>query len=316
MTYYVWIVPGRLAVSPMPTINEIPELAEVFDGVVVLIQPHEAVGMIDQYLQTWTSSGVEVYYLPTPDFHPVDLLHLYKVSRWIHEIIAGGGRVLVHCMGGVGRSGLVAAAYLVYTGKDLYHAVSRVTSLRPGALSIEGQRRMLEDFYILMKTINTEIFEYIMNMIEESRPPIKHLSKSLQFTIEVCDYLDVKIDEGLLYASLLHCVDRLHDMKAVNKEICGKYRLGEAARILKEYWLDADTVESIILHISHILDLGMDGRVVVLLHDLVGPVNYITALCDWDCSRLIEHAREYVDKLSRLTGKKILLQHAPYSNYI
>ncbi len=317
MHYYIWIIDDKLAVAPMPSISDIPELSKIFDAVVVLIEPHEALGSIDYYIQQWTSMGVEVYYLPTPDFHPVELLDLYNVTKWIDEKIEEGKRVLIHCMGGVGRSGLVAAAYLVYTGKDLYHVVEEVSNRRPGALTNIGQRVMLEDYYYLIKNANLAVLDDLLKIIRKNtRIPYKHLSKTTQFTIELTQYLGLKLRPHLIYSSLLHCYEVPDASRIAEGCKIPKDEIGRIIDTLSDYNGEAESIEGILIRLTHILDLGMDGRIVILVYDKIGPVNYITALCSGVCTPQIRGAREYIDKLSRLVGEKIILDQASYHQYI
>ncbi len=317
MYYYVWIINDKLAISPMPSISDIPGLSKIFDAVVVLIEPHEAIGSIDYYIQQWTSMGVEVYYLPTPDFHPVELLDLYDVSKWIDERIREGKRVLIHCMGGVGRSGLVAAAYLVYMGKELYNVVGEVSRRRPGALANIGQRVMLEDYYYFLKNTDPVILGRLLNLIrKDMRVPYKHLSKTTQFTIELTQYLGLDLTPHLIYSSLLHCYSISDIARIADRHSDLKSYMNEIVNILSDYNGDAESVEGILVRLTHILDLGMDGRIVILIHDKIGPVNYITALCESACTPHVREARGYVDRLSRLIGEKIILEQAPYYQYV
>jgi len=55
--------------------------------------------------------------------------------------LSSGGRVLVHCRGGLGRAGTVAARLLVELGVPAREAVSRVRQARPGAIETGAQQR-------------------------------------------------------------------------------------------------------------------------------------------------------------------------------
>jgi len=39
--------------------------------------------------------------------------HFHKTSEFIHNALAGGGRVLIHCLKGVSRSATIAAAFVI-----------------------------------------------------------------------------------------------------------------------------------------------------------------------------------------------------------
>ena len=64
----------------------------------------------------------------------------------LHAILARGGRVLLHCMAGRGRSGTIAARLLVESGAMAApEAIGAVRAVRPGAIETAQQvRHVLE----------------------------------------------------------------------------------------------------------------------------------------------------------------------------
>jgi protein-tyrosine phosphatase len=61
----------------------------------------------------------------------------------LHAALDAGGRVLVHCKGGLGRAGLVAARLLIERGELALDAVSDVRRVRPGAIETRAQEAYL-----------------------------------------------------------------------------------------------------------------------------------------------------------------------------
>jgi len=57
----------------------------------------------------------------------------------LRRILRGGGRVVLHCRGGLGRTGLVAARLLVEFGMEPREAIRRVRAARPGAIQTREQ---------------------------------------------------------------------------------------------------------------------------------------------------------------------------------
>ena len=62
-------------------------------------------------------------------------------SARLRSLLACGGRVLVHCKGGLGRAGTVAARLLVEAGIGPEAAVAAVRAARPGAIETAAQER-------------------------------------------------------------------------------------------------------------------------------------------------------------------------------
>lgn len=63
----------------------------------------------------------------------------------IRAALARGERVVVHCRGGIGRSGLIAALALGSYGLAPAAAIDQVRSARPGAVETSEQRRYVAD---------------------------------------------------------------------------------------------------------------------------------------------------------------------------
>lgn len=116
----MWIA-EKLAIAPMPSEAQIEDLAKTFKAAVVLVEDWE----LDYDIQLWTKFGVKLKHLPTPDFGTPGLNDLHEVIEWINREIEGG-KVLVHCLGGIGRSGMIAAAYLISKGYGVDEAIKHV----------------------------------------------------------------------------------------------------------------------------------------------------------------------------------------------
>jgi protein-tyrosine phosphatase len=63
------------------------------------------------------------------------------------------GRVVVHCRGGLGRAGLVAALLLVETGVRPEEAIRAVREVRPGAIETVAQERYVRDYTPSMRAV-------------------------------------------------------------------------------------------------------------------------------------------------------------------
>ena len=57
----------------------------------------------------------------------------------LHRRLDAGERVLIHCRGGLGRTGLVAALLLVERGSEPRLAIDRVRAVRPHAVETRAQ---------------------------------------------------------------------------------------------------------------------------------------------------------------------------------
>lgn len=88
-------------------------------------------------------AGVEWRHLPIPDFGapPAGTEAQWpEASARAHEVLAEGGRVLAHCYGGCGRSGMALLRLMVEAGEDADPALERLRGVRPCAVETEAQR--------------------------------------------------------------------------------------------------------------------------------------------------------------------------------
>jgi ADP-ribosyl-[dinitrogen reductase] hydrolase len=86
--------------------------------------------------------GLEWHHLPiqdldTPDEHFEDLW-TYSGMR-LRKLLAHGRNVVVHCRGGLGRTGMVGARLLVELGLEPVEAIRRVRAARPGSIETRDQ---------------------------------------------------------------------------------------------------------------------------------------------------------------------------------
>ena len=96
--------------------------------------------------QAMAKEHIELLYLPTPDTYPLTVEQLLQGAAWVHERIEEGGRVLIHCEHGVGRSVLLACAVLVYGGMKAQDALNLVQEKRWQAAPNQRQVARLKEF--------------------------------------------------------------------------------------------------------------------------------------------------------------------------
>lgn len=70
-------------------------------------------------------------HLPTVDDHAPTFDNLEQGAAFIRQEIDGGGKVYIHCAGGVGRAPTQAAAYFITQGMSLDEALTLIRRTRP-----------------------------------------------------------------------------------------------------------------------------------------------------------------------------------------
>jgi len=142
---YTEIVPGKLAVMGRPGMyNPLPEdlawLRRQGIGAVVSLT---GMPLDDSELRR---AELECLHEPIVDFAPPEPDQLDRIVGFILEQNRAGRKVLVHCGAGLGRSGTVAAAFLVHSGMGAAQAIARVRELRPYSVETREQEEAVEDY--------------------------------------------------------------------------------------------------------------------------------------------------------------------------
>jgi protein-tyrosine phosphatase/nicotinamidase-related amidase len=84
--------------------------------------------------------GIDYRQFPVPDQGVPSLEDARDMVRWCREGVAAGGRVVISCLGGLGRSGTIASCYLVEKGHSAPQAISAVRRARgPRAVETRSQ---------------------------------------------------------------------------------------------------------------------------------------------------------------------------------
>lgn len=87
-------------------------------------------------------AGSRWIHLPIDDFGipDADVIEAWpEVSKIALAALGGGGRVLVHCQGGCGRSGMIVLRLMIEAGEKPDAALARLRATRPCAIETEDQ---------------------------------------------------------------------------------------------------------------------------------------------------------------------------------
>lgn len=85
-------------------------------------------------------------HLPTVDDQAPSIEHLNQGVAFIEKALKSGGKVYIHCAGGVGRAPTMAAAYLISTGMSLDEALRFIRRVRPFIYVMPPQIEQLRIF--------------------------------------------------------------------------------------------------------------------------------------------------------------------------
>ncbi|MFO7561194.1 MAG: dual specificity protein phosphatase family protein [Enhygromyxa sp.] len=149
--------PGRVGLTILPgrrdwrrsLAEDLGSLREQgIDAVVCLVPPEELERYgVPELPATYEAEGFELLHLPLLDQKGASAASLREASAWIEARVGAGKGVLVHCVGGLGRSGMIAAAWLRSRGASTDEALAIVRAARgPRAVETEVQEQAVRGF--------------------------------------------------------------------------------------------------------------------------------------------------------------------------
>jgi hypothetical protein len=142
------VLAGWLGISPLPgrdgdyhgDLGAVHAWAP--DMVLSLASRAEMRGVADGFGADLAHNGIAWRHFPITDFgvptaaeDAIWPMLADEALGWLGR----GGRVLVHCKGGCGRSGMVALRLLVTSGEPAAAALARLRAVRPCAVETAGQ---------------------------------------------------------------------------------------------------------------------------------------------------------------------------------
>lgn len=142
MNEYSQIAPGIYA-SSLPTSREY--LEELWKKGVRSI-----ISLTEEPLPEELRKGFNYYHIPIEDFSVPREEQIWEFFEAMEESLKRGG-VVVHCFGGIGRTGTMLALYLVRTGWKAGDAIDYLRRIRSGSVFTPAQEMLVYDFERMLK---------------------------------------------------------------------------------------------------------------------------------------------------------------------
>ncbi|MFO0877310.1 MAG: dual specificity protein phosphatase family protein [Gemmataceae bacterium] len=138
---FSWIEKSQLAALARPdSMEDLVWLRE--QGVQLLVSLTE-----DPPRRDWVNeSGLLVFHEPLEDMEPPTQEQLDRCISAIRKATDLNMAVAVHCGAGLGRTGVVLAAFLVTKGMSATNAIARIRKLRPHSIETDEQAESVEWF--------------------------------------------------------------------------------------------------------------------------------------------------------------------------
>lgn len=149
-THPFWTLPlaggAKLLLTPCPGTKETnlkDSLAQLKDAgataVLTALEPGDLPGEgLSQLAEECKALGLKWFHLPIEDdCAPGDEFNANwpEANKAAQSMLDEGGALVIHCMGGSGRTGLIAARIMLDRGVELESAIEQIQALRPGAFT-------------------------------------------------------------------------------------------------------------------------------------------------------------------------------------
>ncbi len=130
-----WIVPGQIAATSLPSGRDVAEMRAA--GITLLV----SVAPMTPDARQMKRAGLRCMHLPVAYMRAPGEQQLRDFVSTVKDELDAGGKVAVHCVGGLGRTGTVIACYLVSGGMSPDEAIAFVRQRRPGAVESDEQAK-------------------------------------------------------------------------------------------------------------------------------------------------------------------------------
>jgi len=139
-----WIDEPCLLGSRNPAESDLAQLRD--DGFGILVSLLREDEQTPNYsVVNATAMGYRWYNIPVKDYSPPTIAQLEQFM----ELVNGAPpdeKIIVHCQGGIGRTGTFAAVYWIMQGFTAIEAIAHIRKSRPHAVETRGQEAILTTF--------------------------------------------------------------------------------------------------------------------------------------------------------------------------
>ncbi|RLF66116.1 MAG: hypothetical protein DRN26_04440 [Thermoplasmata archaeon] len=277
-----WIT-ENVAFGPIPMHVDYDDIVRKFDVVVSLIEDEEY-RRYHYDTSYFEDMGLKVIKLPTQDFRAPKLVPAMWLLGEILRMDEKGMKVYVHCVGGLGRSGSIAAAYLSYKyGLNHEKAIREVRKKRPGSVQAREQEKFVERVYKIIKRCREDI------LYKKSLEFLNKLSEDIVLTVStaVSVYVDIA------------------DVFTENPEYCDVY-LGMIGELIEGKVNYSESIDMDLVSFSKDLGAALGDKFSCILFNIdsdeITLILECFSYCEAELSMILE---KYRDVLSRKVSKEI-----------
>ena len=156
--FEISVGPAILGMSPLPglTGDFLADVEKIFNWnptTILSLTPKEEMEDLgaSDFVSMIAKERIPWVHFPIKDFSIVDQQQEVlweKISKNIILQINDGNRILVHCRGGCGRTGMIVLRFMIEFGEDPEKALERLRAIRPCAIETRAQENWAKFYNI------------------------------------------------------------------------------------------------------------------------------------------------------------------------
>ena len=144
---FSWIEENKLAACACPMRGELLTIADYGIGAILTLTEIPLIDLTNTTDEQLSKMGFETLHAPIVDMHAPDEELARHACQWIDLMLEDVKPVLLHCLGGIGRTGTILHAYYLLKGELLEDVKGRIKSARPMS-SYDSLTKVQQEFLL------------------------------------------------------------------------------------------------------------------------------------------------------------------------
>jgi atypical dual specificity phosphatase len=128
---FTWLEENQLAASACPIKGELLDLQDKGVRAIVTLTEVPLTTLTSTTDEQLSKLGFETLHAPIDDMEAPDETLARQVCKYIDLMLEDNKPVLLHCLGGIGRTGTLLHAYYLLKGVPFEDVKAKIKSLRP-----------------------------------------------------------------------------------------------------------------------------------------------------------------------------------------